>query len=104
MEFLPGEGLRNFVSPNFIILFSPIFSGCLRNTEFGPGGGVCRDNFLPPAGLAGTGGGGLAGGGPGVTLGPKEFGLKFGPGGARREGGGGRLGGLPLLAMAGGWK
>ena len=102
MEFLPGEGLRNFVSPNLITLFSPIFSGCLRKTELGPGGGVCRDNFLPPAGLAGTGGGGLVGGGPGVTL-PKEFGLRFGAGGLML-GGGGRLGGLPLVAMAGGWK
>ena len=27
--FLPGEGLRNLVSPNFISLFSPIFSGGL---------------------------------------------------------------------------
>ena len=98
-EFFPGEGLRNFVSPNLITLFSPIFSGCLMKTELVWGGGVCRDSFLPPAGLAGTGGGAPDGGGPGVTV-PKEFGLMLGAGGLML-GGGGRLGGRPLVAMAG---
>ena len=101
--FLPGDGLLNFVSPNFIILFSPIFSGGRPKNvlEFG-GGGVWRDNFLLPAGLAGTGGGAMAGGGPGVTV-PKEEGLILGAGG-RMLGGGGRLGGRPLVAIAGGWR
>ena len=38
--FLPGDGLRNFVSPNFIILFSPIFSGALPKNVVELGGGV----------------------------------------------------------------
>ena len=42
----------------------------------------------------------MAGGGPGVTV-PKEEGLILGAGG-RMLGGGGRLGGRPLVAMAGG--
>ena len=67
---LLGEGLLNLVSPNLMILFSPIFSGGRMNTDPGPGGGVCRggvcrDSFRAPAGLAGTGGGAIAGGGPG---------------------------------------
>ena len=90
-EFFPGEGLRNLVSPNFITLFSPIFSGCLMKTELECGGGVWRESFLPPAGLAGTGGGAPEGGGPGVTV-PNEFGLMLGAGGLML-GGGGRLGG-----------
>ena len=62
---LLGEGLLSLVSPNLMILFSPIFSGGRMNTDPGPGGGVCRDSFRAPAGLAGTGGGAIAGGGPG---------------------------------------
>jgi len=62
------------------------------------GEGACRDNFLPPDGLDGTGGGGTAGGGPGVA---PNIG-RIGPGGPRELGIGGREGGRPLVAMAGG--
>ena len=98
--FLPGEGLLSLVSPNLMILFSPIFSGGRPNIVFDAGGGVCSDSFLPPAGLAGTGGGGPAGGGPGVTF-PSDDGLSPGAGGLML-GGGGLEGGLPLEAMLGG--
>ena len=66
VAFLPGEGLLNLVSPNFISLLSPIFSGCLWNiAELGEG--ACNDSFLPLAGLDGIGGGAIFGGGPGVA-------------------------------------
>ena len=57
-----GDGLRSLVSPNLMIFVSSIFSGGRLNMV--ACGGVCRDNFRPLAGLAGTGGGGTEGGGP----------------------------------------
>ena len=53
--------------------------------------------FLDPAGLAGTGGGAMAGGGPGC---PKAAGRIPGTGGLML-GGGGREGGLPWVAIVG---
>jgi len=97
VAFLPGEGLRNLVSPNFISLFSPIFSGGLWNIVLF-GEGACKDSFRPPEGLDGTGGGGIVGGGPGVA---PNIGL-IGPGGPLEFGIGGLEGGRPLVAIAGG--
>lgn len=98
VAFLPGEGLLSLVSPNFMSLLSPIFSGGLWNiAELGEG--ACKDSFLPLAGLDGTGGGGMVGGGPGVA--PYIIG-RIGPGGPLELGIGGLEGGRPLVAMAGG--
>jgi len=75
-----------------MILLSSIFSGGrLKKLEEGWTG---RDIFLPFAGLAGTGGGGIEGGGPGKVIGER---VRFMGGGGRERGGGGRDGGL--LAM-----
>ena len=97
MDAGPGDGLRRLVSPNLIILFSPIFSGGRPYAVEFAGGGVWSDNFLPQAGEAGTGGGAPEGRGGGPMLG----GLSPGAGGLML-GGGGREGGLPFVAIAGG--
>ena len=63
------------------------------------GEGACKDNFLPPAGLEGIGGGAPSGGGPGLV--PNIIG-RIGPGGPLELGIGGLEGGRPLVAIAGG--